>query len=78
MVSLAPLEKSLRDAGENQMVRHEAAEAIGAISEESATPVSHTTHHHTTPHLTTPHHTTSFYETSGGGAGEFSTGVPHF
>ena len=40
MVSLAPLEKSLRDAGENQMVRHEAAEAIGAISEESATPVS--------------------------------------
>jgi len=38
-VALGPLEKSLRDTAENQMVRHEAAEAIGAISEESATPM---------------------------------------
>ena len=38
-VALGPLETSLRDTTENQMVRHEAAEAIGAISEESATPM---------------------------------------
>lgn len=38
-LALPSLITSLENLAENQMVRHEAAEAIGAISEESATPL---------------------------------------